>query len=169
MEFQRIRKAVACRNRRTHGRRKPRQGLPGIVAQCLQRSLERQAGSNQNGQLAQKNRHIARAWRSVAKHAASRQHTGRGGLDLAGHEVSRRGDGAIAEMRHRLYQRAYKFAVTRNTSSIVVSPARHLATPSSIIVIMPSLRATCSSSVASVLGPIAFRTSGETLSTSNTP
>ena len=37
---------------------------------------------------------------------------------------------------------AYKLAVTRKTSSMVVSPARHLATPSSVIVAMPSLRAT---------------------------
>ena len=40
----------------------------------------------------------------------------------------------------------YRLAATRKISSTVVSPERHLATPSSLMAIMPSLRATRSSS-----------------------
>src|SRR5215467_12029133 len=73
---------------------------------------------------------------------------------------------AIAILRHPT---PYKLAVTRNTSSTVVRPARHLATPSSAIVVMPSASATFSSSIASTLGPMAARRRGVTSITSNTP
>ena len=62
-------------------------------------------------------------------------HAGAGRYDLTGDEAPVRVEGLVAESRHQ------RLAVTRSTSSIDVTPARTFATPSSIIVRMPSLRA----------------------------
>src|SRR5262249_5520922 len=160
----------------------------GIVAQRLQRRLERQPCPEQHRQLPQEYRHVARTRRCTAARAARRQHARRGNLrldrhmphifdaaehlltgwrvDLADDHLARRGHSAVAELRHPL---TYRLLVTRQTSSIVVTPARLFATPSSIIAVIPSRRAIASSATMSVFGPMASRTAGVISITSNNP
>ena len=60
---------------------------------------------------------------------------GRG--DLPAHELAGLGQGPVGEIRHG----RQRTVVTRSTSAAEVSPARHLATPSSSMVVMPAAMA----------------------------
>jgi hypothetical protein len=62
MTAQGIRKAFARGNRSTQPIGEIRKTLAGVAAECLERCLQRQSGTDQKRELAQKNRDVARTW-----------------------------------------------------------------------------------------------------------
>ena len=63
----------------------------------------------------------------------------------------------------------YLTVVTRSTSAADVTPERHFATASSIMVVMPARTAACSITPESVCEPIRLRTGSVSSRHSNTP
>jgi len=156
-------KAVAGRDRGAYGPGEPSQSLAGVLAQRLQRHFERQAGADEKGQFAAERWSLREgSWRLAGRRATARQHAGRGdprssyGLSIRMRRMTSSRVGASTSPMTSSTRGAWTGADSgkcgicfrletcgsrENTSSMVVTPARHFAMPSSIIVLIPSLRA----------------------------
>ncbi len=120
MAFERLSEGVACRDRRAQVLDEGPQRLSGVFGQGLQRGLERQPRTDQQSELTQEDRDVARARRLLAE-AESREpladdtrldrqvteifdapdhFLARGRLDLAGDHLPGGRNGAILELRH---------------------------------------------------------------------
>src|SRR5205823_1722333 len=85
--------------------------------------------------------------------------------NLSAHDLPALGQRAVAKIGHR----RHRSVVTRRISAAEVNPVRHLAMPSSTMVVMPARMAASSIATESAWAPTRPRTSSVISSTSNTP